>query len=374
MKIVADKKIPYLKGVLEPFADVVYMNGKDFSNRHIKDADAILIRTRTRCNHELLDDTNVKFIGTATIGFDHIDTRYCEQKGIVWKNAPGCNASSVGQYVVAALFQICGEQNCSLSDKALGVVGVGNVGSKVMHFAEMLGMHVYLCDPPRVRKEGLCGFISLEGILRECDIISFHVPLYYSGEDKTYHMINRELLSKATKGTYIINTSRGDIADGEAIRRYLSNGHLAGVVNDVWENEPEIDKELLRMSFIGTPHIAGYSVDGKAKATAMIVNELSDYFDLGLTRWEPDQLTDVADQAIQINCKDMPVETIVQMAVAHTYNITEDDALLRKNPEDFEKLRSNYRIRREFRAYNLELENSTSEIRRILRRIGFKVK
>jgi len=374
MKIVADDKIPFLRGVLEPFADVHYLPGKEISNSHLKDADALLIRTRTRCDRDLLNGSAVKFIATATIGFDHIDTAYCEANDIVWKNAPGCNAASVGQYVAAALFTLSEKYGFALKNRVLGVVGVGNVGSKVVYFAEMLGMKVYLCDPPRVRQEGLCGFISIDGILRECDILSFHVPLNYDGVDKTHRLIGKDLLSRVNKGSFIINTSRGEVGDEKAMKEYLLNGRLAGLVIDVWENEPLIDRELLSMTAIATPHIAGYSVDGKARATSIIIDELSKFFDLGLDGWEPELMPVTEGAVLKIDCNGKDEETILKTAVQHTYQIINDDNELRSNPGNFEKIRGNYPPRREYKAFTIELENYRPEIKRTLRKTGFNVR
>jgi erythronate-4-phosphate dehydrogenase len=373
MRIVADDKIPFLKGVLEPFADVEYVPGEKISNEILRNADALLTRTRTRCNEELLRDSRVQFIGTATIGYDHIDTKYCEDHGIVWKNAPGCNAVSVSQYVASALEYLARKFSFSLQNRVLGVVGVGNVGNKVVQIAEMLGMQVYLCDPPRVRHEGACGFISLDGILRECDIITFHVPLNPEGEDKTWHLIDEDLIRRMKPGTIIINTSRGEVADGQALKNALGKKKLGGVVLDVWENEPSIDPELLSECSIGTPHIAGYSADGKAKGTTMIVRELSRFFNLGLEAWEPLGIEEPVNRLITVDCLDRDDDVILSEAFRATYHIEEDDHRLRMALSDFEKQRGNYPLRREFRAYSLELVNGWDKIKRNCRKLGFKV-
>lgn len=373
MKIVADDKIPFLKGVLEPYAQIEYLPGQLINSDHLKNADALLTRTRTQCNRKLLEGTSVKFIGTATIGYDHIDTAYCDKHHITWKNAPGCNASSVSQYIAAALVHLSRRFDFSLKDRILGVVGVGNVGSKVVHFAEMLGMQVYLCDPPRVRDEGVCGFISLEGILRECDIITIHVPLNQKGEDKTYKMIDHDFLSRVNKGTFIINTSRGEVADGLALKEAFSLGHIGGFILDVWENEPNIDPDLLEMAVLGTPHIAGYSVDGKARGTAMIISELSNHFDLGIHGWEPALLHEPEHPDIHIDGKDLQEDEILEKVISGTYDIMRDDRELRKAPANFEKLRGDYPPRREFRAYTLVFDHAEPAVKRMYRRIGFKV-
>jgi erythronate-4-phosphate dehydrogenase len=373
MKIIADDKIPFLKGVLEPFAEVDYIAGSEISPKHVKEADALLIRTRTRCDGILLDGSRVKFIGTATIGYDHVDTIYCDKHEITWKNAPGCNASSVNQYVSSALVYLSRKFDFRLRNRVLGVVGVGNVGSKVVNTAELLGMRVYLCDPPRVRDEGICGFISLEGIIRECDIITFHVPLNCDGEDRTLHMIDSGMLRKLNPGTFIINTSRGEVADTKALLESLEKGNLAGVILDVWENEPRIDSGLLTRCILGTPHIAGYSADGKARGTTMVVRELSKYFNLGMDDWEPNYIPEPLNEMITVDCLDRDEEDILSEIISTTYRVEEDDQRLREAPAEFEKLRGNYPVRREFRAYTLSLVNSWPEIKRICRKLGFKV-
>jgi erythronate-4-phosphate dehydrogenase len=373
MKIVADDKIPFLKGVLEPFAEVVYVPGKAITTDHLRNADALLTRTRTRCNEDLLKNTSVKFVGTATIGFDHIDTAWCEEQGIVWKNAPGCNSSSVNQYIASTLVNLSETHKFSLKNKTIGVVGVGNVGSKVVNTAERLGMQVYLCDPPRVRCEGACGFISIEGITRECDIITFHVPLNLSGPDRTFHLIDHDLLNRVNPGTIIINSSRGQVADGNALKDAVIHKKIEGLVLDVWENEPEIDRELLSLCSLATPHIAGYSADGKARGTAMIIHELSNHFNLGLGDWETNHIPEPVSPELVIDCKGLTDEEILRKAILFTYDVKEDDQRLRKNPADFEKLRGDYFPRREFKAFTLSLANGSQDIKRICRKLGFKV-
>ncbi|MGB7969323.1 MAG: 4-phosphoerythronate dehydrogenase, partial [Methanobacterium sp.] len=233
MKVIADKNIPHLKGVLEPFTDVEYIAGNQISREHLLDADALFTRTRTKCNAQLLHGTKVKFVATATIGFDHIDTDWCEKNGITWTNAPGCNAGSVYQYLASTLVTLSKKHGFKFEDRSLGVIGVGNVGRKIVNLAEYLGMRVLLCDPPKARTEGNCGYVSLNGILRECDIISCHVPLHMDGQDKTYHLINELILQKINPNTIIITTSRGEVVDNKALKTVLSSGKkLQGAVLD----------------------------------------------------------------------------------------------------------------------------------------------
>ena len=373
LKIVADDKIPFLEGVLEPFATVHYLPGKDIKNKSLKGVDALLIRTRTKCTSELLKGTSVKFIGTATIGFDHIDTGYCNSHGITWKNAPGCNSSSVQQYILASLLKMAHEFRFSLKEKTLGIVGVGNVGSKVEQAAGILGMRVLLNDPPRERYEGTGSFSSFEKLISEADIISLHVPLKVVGEDRTYHMINVKSIRKMKKGTWLINSSRGEVADTSAVKQGLKTGRLAGAVIDVWEHEPDIDRELMQESFIATPHIAGYSTDGKANGTASVVNQLSEHFGLPLKTWYPDSLPQPEDPLIEIAAKDESTEEILRITVGHTYNISEDDLRLRFSPSDFEKQRGNYPLRREFSAYTVKFTGKHLIAGEWLKKLGFVI-
>ena len=373
LKIVADEKIPFLKGVIEPYASIKYMAGKEIDSKAIADANALLIRTRTKCTGHLLKDSGVKFIGTATIGFDHIDTRYCDTNDIRWANAPGCNSSSVQQYMVAALLRISHEFRFRLKDKTLGIIGAGNVGWKVEKAASILGMNVLVNDPPRERREGEKGFARIEKVLTESDILTFHVPLTVVGEDRTFHMINEKILKKVKRGTWLINTSRGEVADSTAVKQALESGRLAGVVLDVWEHEPDIDHELMHRTFISTPHIAGYSTDGKANGTAMIVNQMAHFFNLPVKEWYPEVLPEPSSPEIEINCKGLDEEDILRIAVEHSYNISEDDLKLRFAPADFEKQRGDYPLRREFPAYTLKLKNGNKKIKGMLDKLGFKL-
>jgi erythronate-4-phosphate dehydrogenase len=373
IRITADDKIPFLRGVLEPFATISYLPGSQIDRNQAMKSDALLVRTRTRCNYELLKGTPVKFIGTATIGYDHIDTDFCKENNIRWKNAPGCNSSSVQQYIAAALLRISAESGFDLKDKTIGIVGVGNVGSKVQNLANAMGMNVLLNDPPRERNEKKNSFVSLEHLLRESDIITLHVPLNMDGQDKTFHLFNGETISQIKKGCWFINASRGEVAESEALKDALVSEKLAGVVLDVWEREPEIDIPLMHMSFLATPHIAGYSTDGKANGTAMIVKDLSESFSLPLTDWYPNEIPVLPEPVLKIDCNGKSNEEILRKAVFHTYNIVEDDIRLRFDPSRFEKERDNYPIRREFSFYTIKLKDGNKGITKLLKNLGFKV-
>jgi len=373
LKIVADDKIPFLKGVLEPYADVIYMPGKQINADVVKNADALFVRTRTKCNRELLEGSKVSFIGTATIGYDHIDTGFCEGNNIKWTNAPGCNSSSVQQYVTAALLKIASGNGFSLSGKTIGIVGVGNVGSKVEKIAGLLGMNVLLCDPPRARNEGNKKFVPFERILSEAYIVTAHVPLSYAGDDKTFHLFKDWSFRKMRKGSWFINSSRGEVADTSDLKLALVTGELSGAVIDVWEKEPDIDHELLSEAYLATPHIAGYSTDGKANGTAMVVNSLSRFFDLPLKEWYPNEVPLPGNPLIEIEASERAEQEIIKEAVLHTYDISADDRKLRISPEDFEKQRGDYPLRREFTSYTISLKGGTIRVRETLELMGFKV-
>jgi erythronate-4-phosphate dehydrogenase len=373
MLVIADEKIPFLKGALEPFTGIEYYPDDLITSERIRHADALLVRTRTKCDRMLLEGSDVKFIATATIGFDHIDTAYCQRQGIYWTNAPGCNSASVNQYVTSVLVSLSRKKGFRLKDRVMGVVGVGNVGKKVVRTVEMLNMRVYLNDPPRVRNEKICGFLSLDGIIRECDIITFHVPLSFEGPDKTFHMVNDELLSGLNPGTILLNTSRGEVVDTEALKKARSKEKVTDLVLDVWENEPDIDRELLSMTTIATPHIAGYSADGKAKGTAMAVQALSRFFNLGINDWEPEDIPMPEKTEILLDCRDLSVGNALGEAILATYQVEKDDCRLRASVETFERQRGNYPLRREFPAYTVRLKNEHSGIRQLMMKMGFSV-
>jgi erythronate-4-phosphate dehydrogenase len=376
MKIIADNKIPFLKGVLEPFAEVEYLSPDSITKDKIIDADALIIRTRTKCNASLLEGTKVKFIATATIGYDHIDAEYCASKNIKWINAPGCNSISVMQYMTAALLKIAEKRGLNLKGLTLGIVGVGNVGSKVEKAAKLLGMKVLLNDPPRARVEVDSKFISLDELAASSDFVTFHVPLNKEGADKTYHLADEAFFAKMKKGAFLFNSSRGPVVETGAVKNAIAERKIAGCVLDVWENEPKIDLELMNMADISTPHIAGYSSDGKANGTSICVNAINEFFNLGLAKnWYPEEIPHPFNPVeYKIECRKLSDQNILLNAVSFTYNIMDDDAELKKHPEEFEQQRNYYKVRREFNAYTLTLMRSRPDIADALSQLGFQVR
>lgn len=373
MKIIIDDKIPYIKGAFEDVAEVIYLAGSKTTTETVHDADALVTRTRTICNEKLLAESAVKFIATATIGFDHIDTHYCETAGVKWTNAPGCNSKSVEQYIASTLMVLAETHQLSLNELTIGVVGVGNVGSKVARFCQLLGMKVLLNDPPRERIEGSTDFVSLDVIKQQADIISLHVPLNMVGEDATFHLCDEAFFSSLQTKPILINSCRGEVIETQAVKMALKSHQIAAFVCDCWENEPDIDLELLTLTQIATPHIAGYSRDGKALGTTMSVRAISEFFQLGLNNWEPLGVELPANPMLQLDGTGCTEQELIAKTILATYDIRTDDALFRSKPELFEQYRGDYPVRREFPAYTIQAKNVPQSTLEILARMGFQI-
>ena len=375
MKVVCDSHIPFLEGALEPYCDVAYASGQDIGPDMVKDADALIVRTRTRCDSKLLEGSKVRFIATATIGYDHIDTQWCTSHGIRWTNAPGCNSWSVQQYIGSVLVTLSRHMLFSFKDKTIGVVGVGNVGSKVARLAALLGFRVLLCDPPRARKEGTNAFVTLDEIILRSDIITLHVPLIRDSEDATYHLFDKDRLSSLNRNQILINTSRGEVVDNAALKEVLKKKAICTAALDVWENEPRIDRELMNLLFIGTPHIAGYSVDGKATGTTMSVQSLGKFFNLPCRDWEVSEVPgSIQPSEFSIDATGKTPQEVLADAILYTYNVRNDDTALMSDISSFEILRSNYPVRREFPAFSVRLLNDdTGRSTVFLREAGFNI-
>ena len=373
MRIIVDNKIPYIKGVLEGVADVKYMQGSAISNSDVKDVDAMIIRTRTKCNQQLLTGSSVKFIATATIGYDHIDTEYCADNGIVWTNAPGCNSSSVEQYIVSTLLWLGIEKHIDLAKSTIGIIGAGNVGSKVARAASALGLNVLLNDPPRERAEGSNDFTDLDVLLKESDIVTMHVPLNRSGVDKTELMADASFFSKMKQGAVFINSSRGEVVQESDLKDAIRQDKFSGIVLDVFQNEPAIDTELLKSCTLATPHIAGYSADGKANGTTMSVQALSRFFKLGINDWEADNVPMNGEKEMFADGSEEDSLELISSIYWQTYNIKADQERFLADPGKFEHLRGSYPVRREPAAYSVRLYNDDGFYRKVFEGLGFNV-
>ena len=373
-RIIIDANIPYIRGAFDDVADVEYLVAKDITHNKAMNADALIVRTRTRCNAELLDGTCVKMIATATIGTDHIDIDYCDTHNIAWTNAPGCNAESVAQWVGSVLAVWSNKHNCSLSGKTIGIVGHGHVGKRVERLAHKLGMKVLLNDPP-LALEHPDRYVDLHTIARECDVITFHTPLTREGEFATYNLADEEFFRilqerHITTPSLIINAARGGIINENALLSYL-NSHenlsystykLSGIIKDregnnssfliphssfadiaidCWDGEPETNPELREKALIATPHIAGYSADGKHNASQQVIKAVASFFNI-----QPDTVEGLPPKSTTTATGDT-----LKNQLLHNYNILADSDALKSEPHKFEWFRSNYPVRRELKIY-----------------------
>jgi erythronate-4-phosphate dehydrogenase len=372
MLVIADENIPYVREAFERVGEVQLFPGRVIENSLLKKADILLVRSVTPVDEELLAGTPIKFVGTVTIGVDHIDLDYLKDKGIGFASAPGSNANSVAEYVVAALLVLADKFQFNLAEKTLAIIGVGNVGRLVLEKVRALGMTVLQNDPPLFRQTKNPAFLPLE-VMFKADIITLHVPLTSEGEDKTYHLVDEWFLNRMKRGSFLINTSRGPVVKTEALIECLKNKHLKGAVLDVWEGEPEINLELLKLVTLGTPHIAGYSLDGKVRGVEMIYQAVCQYFQLPST-WHPWPNLPRGEVSF-IKAKNENLKEVILKA----YNIQADDEKLRKiisyPPTDqgkyFDGLRKNYPVRREFSQIKVEVDKL--RLKNILGRLRFQI-
>lgn len=338
MKIVIDDKIPYIREAIKRLGcEAVYKNGSGIGSDDVRGADALIVRTRTRCDGRLLDGSGVKFVATATIGFDHIDAAYMRRAGIEWMSCPGCNAASVAQYVRSVLLLLKRDRGARLGGMTIGIVGCGHVGSKVKAVAEEYGMRTLVCDPPRQERGDGGPFVAMDSIEREADIITFHVPLTGDGPHPTRHLADEAFFSRLGRRPIIINTSRGAVVDNKALLDALIYNKVEDAVIDTWENEPRISLPLLEKAWIATPHIAGYSADGKVNADNMVIEGLCRHFGL------PPQPR-IVPPALPPEFVPSADDDTLRLQL---YNPLEDSARLKASPAKFEELRGDYPLRRE---------------------------
>jgi len=362
LNILIDSDIPFIKGVLEPYCDVKYLKGEHIDRVEVQKADALIIRTRTKCDKNLLHNSRVKAIFSATIGFDHIDTDYCNRAEISIYNAAGCNANGVVQYVITSLLAVLQQESFKSLPMSIGVVGAGNVGERLAALALYLGFKVFRCDPPK--KENLLrgglnptfgdysltqeDYFDLDTILKNCGVVSMHVPF-----DKTTNsMCSEEFFSKMVKGSIFINSSRGEVVDDKALLKIRES--LGPVILDVWRDEPSISRELLSVTNIATPHIAGYSLEGKINATLFTLQNFARHYSIDdLSGFSVPLPRNEEVPFIQNNRLDS-IDNAAALLLS-TFPIWDEDYLLRESPDLFEQIRVNYKYRRELSAYTKEV-------------------
>lgn len=326
MKVIIDKHIPYIQGEIEPYAEVLYLEPQEMTASAVHDADALIVRTLTRCNRELLQGSSVRFIATATIGFDHIDTAYCAEQGISWTNAPGCNAQGVCDYIETAI-DYAGQHE-GKQRKVIGIVGVGHVGQLVAQMAKRKGYTVLLNDPPRAEKEGSTAFVSIEELTARADIITFHTPLTTTGAHPTHYLCNESMLNRLRPDTLLINAARGGVIQEEALLQRMQRPSAPTLIIDCWEHEPDINTLLLSQTLLGTYHIAGYTQQGKRNATRMCLQALSRHFGIACNA-----------EACTSQGNSVPLQG------GAGFDIEQTSRQLKHTPEQFKTLRENYPLR-----------------------------
>jgi erythronate-4-phosphate dehydrogenase len=375
MKIVIDEIIPHGAKAFSSLGEVISMPGRQMSPENVKDADILIVRTVTRVNRNLFEDSSVRFVGAATIGTDHLDLEYLESQGIGYASAPGCNAVSVAEYVTAALLETADYLDQSSAGKTLGVIGVGNVGSKVVRQAKALGMEVLENDPPLSRKAGDNRFVSLDHLLKESDIITLHTPLTREGVDATYHLADRDFFNKMKPGSLFINSSRGKVVDESALAEALASGQIRAAVLDVWETEPWINATLAENVLLATAHIAGYSFDGRLRGLEMVYRAACSHFNIPPT-WSAGKASPPPEDNI------IPLDTLTTKdVIRRAYDIRKDDRMLRElitlpreeQQAEFDRLHREYRRRREFSNYKVMASENNQKEAEVLSRLGFQL-
>jgi len=380
LKIVADANIPYVRECFCSMGDVTVVSGREMTVSVVADAECLLVRSVTAVNSDLLAGSRVRFVGTATIGLEHVDVDFLAKQNIAFASAPGSNANSVAEYVVAAMLEAAKKHNFQLEGKSIGIVGVGNVGSRVEKKARALGMKVYLNDPPLERESGDAKYLPIEK-LYGCDFVTLHAPLSFEGIDRTFHLADEGFFKSLKSGVIFLNTSRGGVVDTAALKGAIKSGKVRVAVLDVWEDEPNIDAELLEMVDIGTPHIAGYSLDGKVGGVIMIYKAACEYFGVEDKFEIGSFLPEPIEPQLKIEEGNSGGEEVLRETVEKIYNVREDDSRLRwildrppgKRGKFFDGLRRDYPVRREFQNTRVVVKDKSSGLAGKLKGIGFKV-
>jgi len=379
MKIIADQQISYVQQAFSNIGDVILVNGREIDTDLVQDADILLVRSVTQVDNELLQDSPIKFVATATSGTDHIDIDYLKQSNISYTYAPGCNARSVAEYVLSSLFILAEQKGFRLTDKTVGIIGCGEVGSRVLKFLEILKVSCVVNDPPLKEKTGGNLYSDIAEVLA-ADIITLHVPLIDDGQFPTRRLIDENFLTQIKQDCVLINTSRGGVIDQTALKNHIKNNPECLVVLDVWTDEPEIDVELLSHVAIGTPHIAGYSIDGKLQATYIIAQKIHNFFNKKLEWTIPTDIFPIEPLEIRIT-ENLDMYNATHLAVLSHYDPRSDAASLRRLREIsiqeranyFDALRKNYPVRREFPATVIHLSETTKGFANIYEQLGFRV-
>ena len=379
MKILADENIPKARELFAVHGSVKTFQGRDLSAEEVSDADVLLVRSITDVNPQLLENSQVKFVGTATIGTDHVDVDWLKSNKIGFANAPGCNAIAVAEYVLSGLFYLSTEFSLDLRHSKVGIIGAGNVGSALAHRLDILSIPHVLYDPPLAAFDKTREFAGLDE-LASCNILSCHVPLTIPGQSEwpTKHMINASFLAQMTQLEYFINTSRGSVVHTEDLLAWLRSNPECQAINDVWENEPNISAALLEESLIGTPHIAGHSYEGKVRGTLMLYKAFCEYFDYECAIDVDALLTDNQPKDVITLQQELTYMAAMSAAMWKVYDLRDDDKALRAGltkdmTAHYDRLRRGYKIRRECTAHRVDEVTAPDGALKTLKQLGFKV-
>ncbi|KAA0948125.1 4-phosphoerythronate dehydrogenase PdxB [Pseudomonas sp. ANT_H14] len=379
MLIVADENIPLLDAFFEAFGEIRRVPGRSIDCATLEQADVLLVRSVTNVNRALLQGTPVRFVGTCTIGTDHLDLDYFQRAGIQWSSAPGCNARGVVDYVLGSLLTLAEIEGVDLAQRTYGVVGAGEVGGRLVKVLKGLGWNVLVCDPPRqVAEDG--DFVSLEQIVEQCDVISLHTPLNKSGNGSTWHLFDRQRLNQLKTGTWLINASRGPVVDNSALKDVLLEREDLQAVLDVWEGEPQVDAELADLCVLATPHIAGYSLDGKQRGTAQIYHALCKHLGQAPSIQLSDLLPEPWLAEVSLNASTDPTRALA-MLCRSVYDPRRDDADLRRSlvgtleeqRKAFDLLRKHYPERREIDGLKVRINGESAQLGAIVTALGATV-
>ena len=376
MLIVADENIPLIEAFFADFGEIRRLPGRQITRADVHEADVLLVRSVTKVDRELLEGSAVRFVGTCTIGTDHLALDYFQQAGIQWSSAPGCNARGVVDYVLGSLLTLAEIEGVELTHRTYGVIGAGEVGGRLVTVLRGLGLKVLVCDPPRQEAEG-GDYVSLEQIIEQCDVLSLHTPLNKSGSCPTWHLLDKQRLNQLKPGTWLINASRGPVVDNAALREVLTQRDDLQAVLDVWEGEPQVDVELADLCVLATPHIAGYSLDGKQRGTAQIYQALCDY--LGQTPQV--QLADLLPAPwlakVELSANSDPAWALA-MLCRGVYDPRRDDANFRRSligsVEEqklaFDALRKHYPERREIEGLAVHIAGESVALKQLVKALG----
>ena len=376
--IIIAENIPYADKAFPALGKTTILPVSEITPESVKNADALIVRSTTKVNRELLEGSKVRFVGTSTIGFDHVDLEYLKANNIAFTTAAGSNANSVSEYITETILLISKKSGKPLEQSVIAVIGAGNVGSRVAEKAKALGMRCLLNDPPKQRQTNDSKYLPLKEAIKDADYVTMHVPLQTSGTDATLNMANADFFRSMKPGAVFINSSRGKAVNEKDLAVSIDSGHLSYVCLDVWQNEPEIDPEMVRKAFIATPHIAGHSLDGKAGGTAMMFDTLSSWLK-GSKRFNPsDFLPEPQVSVIDLTEKHGSDEDLLREAILRIYDIRKDDEYLRRISADkdtginFKKFRTNYPVRREFYNTTLIIKPDAQKLLKKAQGLGFK--